>query len=259
MIINREGIYNITFGMMDMIGNSTIDTFLFNIQNIQTDSSVYAPDRRVTLVHSFDTNENNQQFISIGTGLDKSRFVLPAEMIGGIYTVSLFGDNSEKSVKIIFNLLEFGIKQSQVEVVSLYQETVDGWHPIETVYNFKTKTLTGHTNTGGRFALLKIGGNSRPVHLLPERTALLQNYPNPFNSTTLIPFTIAEKSHIKITIYNLLGREVIVLKDEFIMPGFHKVYWRGRDKFGLSVASGVYFIQFEAANVRHVRKLSMIK
>ena len=256
--IDRDGIHRITFGMTDIAGNSTTDTLLLNIQGTQTDSSIFSPDRYVRLVHFSDTT-NSLQFISIGTGLNESRFVLPAEMIGEIYSVFLPGHDSENLVKIIFNLLDFGLKPSQGAEVSLYQETLDGWQPIETFYNIKTTTLEGTIHTSGRFALLKIGGHSQPVYLLPEQTALLQNYPNPFNSTTLIPFTLAKESRIKITIYNLLGREVIVLKDEFIMPGFHKVIWRGRDKFGVPAASGVYFIQFEAANVRHVRKLSMIK
>jgi len=48
--------------------------------------------------------------------------------------------------------------------------------------------------------------------LLPSGFELHQNYPNPFNPTTTIEFSVPTKSHVKISVFDILGREVAVLR-----------------------------------------------
>jgi hypothetical protein len=60
---------------------------------------------------------------------------------------------------------------------------------------------------------------------IPDQFALYQNYPNPFNPATSIAFDLPEGSHVKISIYNILGQRVQVLADEYYNPGHHIVVW----------------------------------
>lgn len=67
---------------------------------------------------------------------------------------------------------------------------------------------------------------------------LEQNYPNPFNGNTMIPFTLKESSHVVLSIYDHLGREVAVLADEEFVSGEYELSF---DASGLP--DGIYFYQ----------------
>ena len=82
--------------------------------------------------------------------------------------------------------------------------------------------------------------------LTPKETALLPNYPNPFNPETWIPYHLAEAADVQVTIYDIQGTEVRLLELGYQPAGYYTdrskaVYWEGRNQFGESVASGVYF------------------
>lgn len=72
----------------------------------------------------------------------------------------------------------------------------------------------------------------------PERFQLNQNYPNPFNPGTTISFIIPHSSFVDVTVYDVLGREVITLVNEEKAPGRYQVPWDARD-----LAGGVYFLR----------------
>ena len=66
-------------------------------------------------------------------------------------------------------------------------------------------------------------------------------YPNPFNSSTTISFEIAERSDIRIDIYNIYGQKVNTLVSGSRATGNHSVIWTGTNESNLSVPQGVYF------------------
>jgi len=84
--------------------------------------------------------------------------------------------------------------------------------------------------------------------LLPKSPILYQNYPNPFNPNTLISFQLPQKSRVKLSIYNILGRRVKVLIDRELSAGTHRVEWDGLNSEGVSVASGIYLYRLESDN-----------
>ena len=75
---------------------------------------------------------------------------------------------------------------------------------------------------------------------LPQGFALGQNYPNPFNPSTVIPYQLASAAHVRLDVFNVLGQRVATLVDGAHLAGFHSVRWDATDRFGRSVASGVY-------------------
>jgi hypothetical protein len=84
--------------------------------------------------------------------------------------------------------------------------------------------------------------------------ALYQNYPNPFNPTTMIRFTLAEKTNVKLTVYDMMGREVAQLINGVTEAGSHSVEFNAS-----GFASGVYFYTLTGADLSITRKLVILK
>lgn len=87
-----------------------------------------------------------------------------------------------------------------------------------------------------------------------RRTKLDKNYPNPFNPTTNIQYELANRTKIKLTIYDLLGRRVAVLVNKIQTMGKYTVTWNAS-----SVASGLYFYQLKTGNKVYTRKMILVK
>jgi hypothetical protein len=90
-------------------------------------------------------------------------------------------------------------------------------------------------------------------------TALYPNAPNPFNPTTSIRYSLRDRQHVMIRIYDVAGRLVRTLVDEQRPAGVQTVQWHGRNNGGIPVASGVYFIEMRTEGFRDVRKAMLLK
>lgn len=77
---------------------------------------------------------------------------------------------------------------------------------------------------------------------IPGEFNLHRNYPNPFNPSTTFLYDVPFGSHVKIAVYDVLGRVVAHLVDQFKDPGSHQVVWRPESGLG----SGVYLIRLVA-------------
>ena len=99
---------------------------------------------------------------------------------------------------------------------------------------------------------------------IPAKTQLLRNYPNPFNPETWIPYRLAEDAFVTLTIYNGSGQVVRTLdvgrQTASIYESRSKAaYWDGRNEFGETVASGVYFYTLTAGDFSATRKMVILK
>lgn len=80
-----------------------------------------------------------------------------------------------------------------------------------------------------------------------ESFVLRQNYPNPLNPSTNIEFLLPRESRVRLTVYDVMGREVTnLIHDGLYQPGEYAVRWEGRDANNTSVANGVYFYKLIA-------------
>ncbi len=87
----------------------------------------------------------------------------------------------------------------------------------------------------------------------------LMNFPNPFNPSTTISFTLPNAGHAALDVYDLLGRHVITLFDESVSAGEHLVLWDGKDRYGASVASGIYFYRLTTDDRSISKKMLLLK
>ena len=88
---------------------------------------------------------------------------------------------------------------------------------------------------------------------------LSQNHPNPFNPTTTIEYSLPARSHVTITVYNLLGRRVKTLFDGEKTYGPHSVIWDGTDNNGKTVGTGIYFYQIKTDEAVESKKMLLLK
>jgi hypothetical protein len=88
---------------------------------------------------------------------------------------------------------------------------------------------------------------------------LYQNHPNPFNPSTSIRFHLPEAAHVHLSVYDVSGRQIAVLADEFITDGTHEIGWDGRDSQGSAVESGIYLYNLKAGKKRLSRKMLLLR
>jgi len=91
-------------------------------------------------------------------------------------------------------------------------------------------------------------------HDIPMQFELFQNYPNPFNASTTIRYSIAEPSLVKLSIFNLLGKEIKILVNERQAPGSYQIDWTAEN-----LSSGTYFYRLEVGGLKMMRKLVLLK
>jgi hypothetical protein len=93
----------------------------------------------------------------------------------------------------------------------------------------------------------------------PGHFELYQNYPNPFNSNTTIEYNLNQRSNVKIKIYDILGKEIITLVNNFESPGKNSITWNGTDKTGNPVSTGVYIYNLILGDKSYTKKMLLIK
>jgi hypothetical protein len=96
--------------------------------------------------------------------------------------------------------------------------------------------------------------------MLPAEIELSPAYPNPFNPETRIAYRIAERSRVRLSVYDILGRHVRTLIDNRLQePGSHDAAWRGSDASGHDAASGVYIIILRTGTVVRSQKVILLR
>ena len=119
-------------------------------------------------------------------------------------------------------------------------------------------------SVGGRFFVIS-GGTVDQTDVeeeniaVPQEYALLSNYPNPFNAKTTISFTLPAPSDVRIEIYDVAGRQVKTLVNDYSETGRYTVIWDATDNYGNQVSTGVYFYRLVAGELSLSRKMTLIK
>jgi hypothetical protein len=129
---------------------------------------------------------------------------------------------------IILKDASFVYDTSGVETALIFK-TIDGFFTLDSLYEWQKG--------------LKLRSNY-----------LFQNHPNPYNSTTSIAYNIEKNSFVKLIIYDVLGRIVSILVNEYQESGFHSVPLNSNN-----LTSGIYFYRIEVADFIQTKKMVLIK
>jgi hypothetical protein len=129
--------------------------------------------------------------------------------------------------------------------------------PSDTTTSIHTQMLSGeHTwaITVGRYNRTISGSGNNGINSIPQNYSLGQNFPNPFNPATTIHYTLEANSQVKISIFDVLGREAAVPVNEFKQAGSYELSFNAS---GLS--SGIYYYRINAGSFTDTKKMILIK
>ena len=87
-----------------------------------------------------------------------------------------------------------------------------------------------------------------------KQPRLFSNYPNPFNGQTFIRFYVNKQSRVKLKIYSIDGREIEILINKVMLPGYYKIPLKAH-----SIASGIYFYRIEIGSFKQIGKMVFLK
>ena len=90
--------------------------------------------------------------------------------------------------------------------------------------------------------------------LLPEDIKLGQAFPNPFNPLINIPFSLPNEFHVRISIFDILGKEVDILSDKILFEGYHNIKWDGSQ-----FSSGIYFVKINIGDYSTSQRVVLLK
>ena len=171
--------------------------------------------------------------------------------VNGARFVDLSINNNGDYIAISLNKIFFSSDQGNT------------WHsesfPLETLASLFFSDANTWWVTGQNSLVLKNTNsgitNIQGLHSSsPYNFYLFQNYPNPFNPSTKISYSVASLSRVILKVYDILGREVVVLVNEEKPTGRHEVNFNAS-----SLASGVYFYQIKAGSFIQTKKLMLLK
>lgn len=164
-------------------------------------------------------------------------------------------------------------KRDNLGIVKKDGSIEESWMPnpgdyIETMLSTDEYTYIGGTilQVDGN-PILNIGRLKSPNltsvkaknNFIPHAIEMYQNYPNPFNSTTNIKFYIKNDSRVSLEVYDILGRKVKTITEEFLKNGEYSFQWTGKDNYNNEAASGVYFILLKTGGMKLIKKVILLK
>ena len=89
---------------------------------------------------------------------------------------------------------------------------------------------------------------------LPKNYSLSDNYPNPFNPTTVIKYELPESGMVELLVFDLLGRKVATLVDEYVTKGKHQIVFEASN-----LSSGIYIYRLKVGDFLQTKKMTLIK
>ena len=187
------------------------------------------------------------------------RDIRNSDDINGIWNLRIEGAVKQKTIMFSTELKGSAPEELNVALIDIKKRRV-----YSSVFNEK---ITISPNSNISYELKFIAGELGYVNLktkeildnIPSDFVLSQNYPNPFNPITKMDYELPERSMVSISIYNVLGQEIINLVNEVKDYGHHTIKWDGKDNTGKEMASGVYFTRMVSSRFSQTKKMLLIK
>ena len=174
---------------------------------------------------------------------------------GNNFIVACFSDNIDS-----MHIKRASINQMTGLTKRIFSNNNSNTIPAITVYNSggNKYTAISYAGIGPNNAYFNseqlVTGIQNTSGEIPAEYKLSQNYPNPFNPTTNISIKLPKEGFVKLTVFDVTGKETAVLVNENLRAGEYKV-----DFNASKLTSGVYFYRLEAKDFTEVKKMIVVK
>lgn len=126
-------------------------------------------------------------------------------------------------------------------------------------YRSSDNKLFAATHGRGMFSTTVVTSVKEIAGTFPEKFELSQNYPNPFNPSTSFKYSLPEAGNVTVMIYDLNGKRVTELVNNYQNAGTYEVAWNGKNDTGVQVSSGTYIYRIDAGDYSQVKKMVLMK
>jgi hypothetical protein len=194
----------------------------------------------------FLTTDNGTSWTAVNKGLPKDTY--DTTLYAAVNSLALSGQNLfAGTYRGVFLSMDNGTTWNKVNLG--LNDTTVYCLALDATYLF------AGTQTGvWRRLLSEMTSVREGATRFPNTHLLEQNYPNPFNPSTTIKYELPQSSIVKLSVYDVLGREVSVLVNERRDAGVHEV------KFdGATLASGVYLYRLQAGDFTQTKRLILLR
>lgn len=114
----------------------------------------------------------------------------------------------------------------------------------------------------GNDVIAKVDANAsseNSIAIAKNKSTSLSAYPNPVSNSTTISFSLAEPQTVSIRVFDESGRLIKTISNTQLEKGVHQLIWNANDENGSKVATGIYYLKFNAGNYSETKKISVIK
>ncbi|MFC1569941.1 Ser-Thr-rich GPI-anchored membrane family protein [bacterium] len=165
---------------------------------------------------------------------------------------------------VSISLVKSGLSSNSIsdstENDGLFSWTIPESIPEDSHYALRLSSLSDRSITAQSDSLIQIQGSTGvDMKTIPFSHALHRNFPNPFNPVTTIPFDVAKKHDVRLTIYNVQGEQIKTLVNSSMTPGSYKTVWHGDNYRGEKVSSGIYLVKLNIGSWSHQQKIMLLR
>ena len=234
----------LTFGASP---STIIDSIFYNQSSTISDINVF-----VGINHTFANDISVSLINPAGT---TTRILYPGGSTNsGMHMITIFDDQADSTIGGT-TLAPWSPRIKPTNTLSVFNSQNSlGWWKISITDIFPSSDNGVLLGWGIQVNNQIITGSGNNVSEVPRQFQLYQNYPNPFNPVTTIKYDIVKNVNVKIVVYDVLGREVKTLVNEFKKSGSYSIQMDATQ-----LSSGTYFYKIEAGEFVNVKKMMVIK
>ena len=222
--------------------------FAYDTIRITQNGIILDYDLNLTIYH---TNDSSLYIMFIRPGLQQIQLSTANGGSGDNYFNTTFDDEAELSITEGFPPF-IGSYRPEVPLSKFDNQPITGeW--ILKIFNYSSVVTGQLANWCMDFSFYDPIGITN--NQIPVKSSLSQNYPNPFNSSTKINFSLEKKAHVKVIVFDILGREIAALTNNIYNSGNYSLNYDAN-----SLASGLYFYSmYIDGNLYRTKKMVLIK